>query len=62
MFGMTRRDLVALMDDLLPKGWEHDAGVYGMDFTLTCPHGHRIEQDGRCPKGCVSPLREMGLI
>lgn len=32
------------------------------EAVLTCPHGHDIEYDGTCPEGCVSPIREMGLI
>lgn len=44
------------LNDVLPDEWSGD------DVTLTCPHGHRIEHDGECPDGCVSPLREMGLI
>ncbi|MDP3889853.1 hypothetical protein [Nocardioides sp.] len=52
---------LAAIEELLPEGWELD-DTYGLDFTLTCPHGHTIEQDGRCPTGCVSPLRAMGLI
>ena len=51
-----------VLDDLLPEDWDHNAGTYGMSFTLTCPHGHMIEQDGTCPEGCVSPLIEEGLI
>jgi hypothetical protein len=53
-----------MLDELagmLPDGWELD-DTYGLDFTLVCPHGHTIEADGRCPSGCVSPLRGMGLI
>jgi hypothetical protein len=53
-------DFAAFLDEILPKGWEHDAGTYGMDCSLTCPHGHTIEQDGHCPEGCVSPL--IGVI
>lgn len=41
-------------------GWETDG--MGMDSMLVCPHGTTIEQDGRCPQGCVSPLRTSGLI
>jgi hypothetical protein len=51
-----------LPDGLLPDGWEHDADTYGSCFTLVCPHGHSIEQDGKCPDGCVSPLITAGLI
>lgn len=47
-------------EELLPEGWETDG--MGIDSMLVCPHGHTIEQDGRCPDGCVSPLREQGLI
>ncbi len=32
------------------------------DCVIVCPHGHSIEYDGRCPEGCVSPFRELGLI
>lgn len=42
-------------------GWETEGG-YGDDDNLVCPHGHVIEQDGRCHEGCVSPLRAAGLI
>lgn len=55
-------DLTALLDDVLPEGWTHDADDAGWSFILTCPHGHRVEQDGRCPEGCRSPLRDAGLI
>lgn len=54
-------DFAELMEELLPDGWEYEAG-YGTDGLLVCPHGHSIEQDGECPDGCVSPLREIGLI
>jgi len=48
---------VAFLDELLPEGWEHDADIYGMDCTLTCPHGNDVEQDGFSPEcGCRSPL------
>jgi len=49
-----------LIEDLLPEGWETDG--FGIDALLICPHGHTIEQDGQCHEGCVSPLREQGLI
>lgn len=29
---------------------------------LMCPHGRVLEWDGECPDGCVSPLREAGMI
>lgn len=32
------------------------------DATLICPCGYEIEPDGRCPEGCVSILRDMGII
>lgn len=40
----------------LPDDWS------GNDVVLTCPHGNRIEWDGEGPCGCVSPLKEQGLI
>lgn len=48
-----------MLEDLL-EGTEWEVGVYG--DTLICPHGHEIEQDGKCPDGCVSILLRMGLI
>ena len=45
------------------RGWGVDGeDTYGLDALLVCPHGNIIEQDGRCPEGCVSPLRQAGLI
>lgn len=45
------------------QGWELESeGTYGLDTLLICPHGHTIEQNGRCPEGCISPLRTAGLI
>lgn len=32
------------------------------DGMLVCPCGRRVEDDGQCPNGHVSPLRERGLI
>jgi len=49
-----------ILDGLLPEGWEHDG--FGFDACLICPCGDTIEMDGECPQGCVSPLREMGMI
>lgn len=41
----------------LEEGWSTDGlGV------LICPCGYRIEPDGECPEGHVSPLRANGLI
>lgn len=47
-----------ILDEILPEGWSHDG--FGFDAVLICPHGDRIEQDGRCPEGCESPL--LGMI
>ena len=49
-----------IIEEILPEGWSTDG--YGIDSMLECPHGYTIEQDGRCPEGCISPLRLMGLI
>ena len=46
-----------ILEEILPDGW-----IVEDDAVLICPHGHRIEYDGKCPEGCVSPLREMGMI
>jgi hypothetical protein len=52
------------MDEILAvlgaDDWSSDG--FGIDSILICPHGERVEQDGRCPNGCVSPLRAAGLI
>ena len=56
-------DTAELLDTILPEGWEHDADRFGSSFTLTCPHGETIEQDGSAGEcGCRSPLVDMGLI
>jgi len=39
------------------EGWETD----GLG-QLVCPCGHTIEEDGKCPNGCKSPLIELGMI
>ena len=45
----------------LPAGWEWEDDNDDSSYVI-CPHGHTIEQDGRCPEGCVSILRQMGWI
>ena len=32
------------------------------DGVLVCPCGRRVEDDGQCPDGHVSPLRGAGMI
>lgn len=55
-------EFIAVIRELLPEGWEiHDEHM-GTDCLLVCPCGDVIEQDGTCSQGCVSPLREHGLI
>ena len=51
--------LLALLEETgaLDEGWD----VYDGDL-LECPCGNVIELDGRCPNGCVSPLRMIGAI
>jgi len=51
--------LEELIEEHFPD-WETDG--MGDESLLVCPHGYTIEQDGVCPKGCVSPLRQMGMI
>lgn len=55
-------DVEAILRVILPDGWSHDAEEFRLAFSLFCPHGHEIEQDGECPDGCVSPLRDQGWI
>lgn len=55
-------DFTAMIEDLLPEDWEIHDPEMGTDCLLVCPHGYTIEQDGRCPEGCISPLRTLGLI
>lgn len=50
--------LASLLEALGIEEWE--AGDY--DDSLICPHGWEIETDGMCPDGCISPLRELGMI
>lgn len=53
-------DLDELLAEMGFDEWTTDG--MGMDSLLECPCGFTIEQDGRCPNGCVSPLRAMGMI
>jgi hypothetical protein len=50
-------ELADVLDLLGADEWEASDGD-----TLICPHGHMIEVDGECPEGCVSPLREHGVV
>lgn len=43
-------------------GAEDEGWLVENESVLLCPCGHRVELDGTCPEGCVSPLREVGLI
>lgn len=38
------------------EGWTYSGDA------LSCPCGHTIEDDGRCPSGHVSPFRAAGLV
>lgn len=58
----SRKDMTAkLQQELEEIGWSlrDPNDPFG---PLVCPHGHAVEPDGKCPEGCVSPLRETGLI
>jgi len=44
-------------EHLLPDGWSQTQ--YGDPI---CPCGTQIEQDGECPNGHTSPLKNKGLI
>lgn len=41
---------------------DYDGWSVTYDGLLKCPCGHRVEDDGQCPEGHVSPLRQMGMI
>lgn len=41
----------------LPDGWDWEGRTL-----LRCPHGQRVELDGECPEGCVSPIKRMGMV
>lgn len=45
-----------VLDFLGADDWTIDNGM------LICPHGYRVEDDGKCPEGCVSPLLSAGMI
>lgn len=42
---------------LIDEGW-----TVSTDGTLVCPCGRRVEDDGKCPNGHKSPLRQLGFI
>jgi len=51
------KDEVLLRYGFEDNGWTTDG--FG---TFVCPHGYRIEDDGRCSEGCVSPMLQLGVI
>jgi hypothetical protein len=53
-------DLDEILMDMGYDDWETDG--FGLDSNLIAPDGCTIEQDGQCPHGYVSPLRELGMI
>lgn len=55
-------DFVQVIESVLPEGWMIDDPSMAPDCLLVCPCGNVIEMDGTCPQGCVSPLRDAGLI
>ena len=46
-----------ILDQLGADEWDISA-----DGMLLCPCGRRVEDDGECPDGHVSPLRQAGMI
>lgn len=54
MFGSDVKQLRKIL-----KGTNWDVDAMG---ALICPCGYTIEKDGKCPEGCVSILRQRGLI
>lgn len=61
-FEVVMDEWVEFVEANMPEGWSLYEPDMGMESLLECPHGNVIEQDGRCPSGCVSPLRAMGLV
>ena len=55
-------DFAAYVESLLPLGWEIHDPEMSPEFLLCCPHGNIVEQDGRGPCGCISPMRTLGLV
>ena len=45
-----------ILQQLGATDWDYAEGF------LICPCGDQIEDDGRCPEGCVSPFVEAGII
>lgn len=48
--------LEAIMEKFPDWEADDDGAVF------TCPCGDRIEPDGVCPQGCVSPLMQIGIM
>ena len=46
----------SVIDDIAPEWNVHRLGQ------LVCPCGHRVEDDGVCPNGHESPLRQRGMV
>lgn len=57
-------EFVALLEELLPRGWQVYDPEMGVDCLLLAPCGNVLEHDGvcPCPEGHESPLRGLGLI
>jgi hypothetical protein len=53
---------IEMLEDTLPGSWTIYDPQMGSSCLLLCPHGFTVEQDGRCPEGCVSPLVDLGII
>lgn len=53
-------DLDEILSEMGFDDWSTDG--MGLDSLLEAPDGCVIEQDGRCPHGHVSPLRQLGMI
>jgi hypothetical protein len=60
--GINMETFIELVEMILPPGWAIYGPEMAPDVLLQCPHGHIIEQDGRCLEGCVSPLLKLGLV
>jgi hypothetical protein len=47
--------------DLNPE-YRDDGWMENRMGDFTCPCGHNVEQDGKCPNGHKSPMLQAGMI
>jgi hypothetical protein len=52
---------MSMKEDFLSMHGYDDWSTDGLGV-LICPCGNRVEDDGQCPNGHVSPMRQEGFI